>query len=200
MCSFCKRARLFVLLRMSCLAGQADMKQGKRCSVCSLLRYSQPMRNRFLLTQLLVWTMLTCGCATEDTVNTEHAEIWIKAFGTNIYLNMLNRQVPILFTQMSPLDSGSELIFSAKLIDYCWPTNSSPVSDPELGLKQQTGLHIGSTNSQTCFSDLRKASVEALNLLSILKEWARQMLWAQSATEAFKSRTIHRIAVHLKAN
>lgn len=53
------RPRLFVLLRMSCLTGQSRHETRKR-DVASVHCWagSQPMRNRFLLTQLSVWTML----------------------------------------------------------------------------------------------------------------------------------------------
>lgn len=52
------RARLFVLLRMSCLTGQSRHETRKR-DVASAHCWagSQPMRNRFLLTQLSVWPM-----------------------------------------------------------------------------------------------------------------------------------------------
>lgn len=52
------RARLFVLLRMSCVRGQSRHETRKR-DVVSVHGWvgSQPMRNRFLLTQLSVWTM-----------------------------------------------------------------------------------------------------------------------------------------------
>lgn len=53
------RARLFVLLRMSCLTGQSRHETRKR-DVASVHCWAvlQPMRNRFLLTQLSVWPML----------------------------------------------------------------------------------------------------------------------------------------------
>lgn len=112
------RSRLFVLCRMSCLRGRRRREPRKRdVASADCWAGSQPVRNRFLLTQLSVWTMfavIMLQMALEAlgafTANTgELGQLNTTIFGRRFYLNK---------------HWASELISTVKLIDCSWPTNT----------------------------------------------------------------------------
>lgn len=84
----------------------------KRCSVCTLLRWFTANEEQIPVDTTFGVNHVCRGYVTEGTISTEHIcskhssteTFGLKLLGSNLELNTLNKQGPILFTQMSPLD------------------------------------------------------------------------------------------------